>query len=177
VGVVSGLTHHEHLSVPVFMTGGLGLCIAFAMWWLYFDFVSHRKPIANPLASTSWLYMHLFVSMSIVATGAVVLYVVEHAGGGLEPATRWFLVGAVAVFLISVFVLMNTVQMMDVLKPASRIASTIVLAAAIIIALLGLTNLATAPLLGIIVALMLIPVIYAVVFWVRVMSGRDTHGH
>ena len=32
VGVVSGLSHHEHLSATAIATDGLGLCLVFAMW-------------------------------------------------------------------------------------------------------------------------------------------------
>ncbi len=173
VGVVSGLSYQKEMTQTAFITGGLGLCIAFAMWWLYFDFVSHRKPIENRNTQGIWMYMHLFVSMSIVATGAIILYVVKHVGDGLEPTQRWALVGAVVVFLLSLFVLMRCVQLPKVIIPASRTASLIVLVVAVLIGALGLTSLTIAPLLAVIVVLMLFPVMYAVVFWVTVMSGGN----
>lgn len=175
VGVVSGLSHHEQLRISVFLEAGLGLSIAFAMWWLYFDFISHRKPLANQTASSSWLYMHLFVSMSIVATGAVLLNVVEHAGEPLEAIVRWSLVGAIAVYLLSLVPLMRVISVPDEAKNAYGRASIIVFMIALIIAALGFTNLATLPLLAVIVVLMLVPVVYAVSFWVRVLEARELH--
>lgn len=177
VGVVSGLTHHEHLSTSALITGGLGLCVAFAMWWLYFDFISHRKPLATQLAGTSWLYMHLFVSMSIVATGAVVLTIVEHAGEPLGAIVRWVLVGAIAVYLLSLVPLMRVITVPDEAKAAYDRGSILVFIVALIIASLGFTGLATLPLLGIVVVLMLAPVAYAVVFWVKVLEAREIQHH
>jgi len=180
VGVVSGLTHHDLLTIPLFVTGGLGLCLAFTMWWLYFDFVSHRKPLDTQRANTSWLYMHLFISMSIVAVGATLLNLVEHLGAehlgeGLEPSVRWLLVGAIAIFLLSLFVLMRVIKVPDGAEAAYDRGSFIVLLTAIVIALLGLTNLAATPLLSLIIVLMMIPVVYAVVFWVKALGARDLH--
>ncbi len=177
VGVVSGLTHHEHLNTTAFIMGGVGLCIAFAMWWLYFDFISHRKPLETQVAGTSWLYMHLFVSMSIVAVGASVLNVVEHAGEPLEGIVRWALVGAVAVYLLSLVPLMRVITVLPDLKAAYNRASMMLFLAAIAIALLGMSTLPALAVLLIILGLMLIPVIYAVVFWIQVLEARDVHGH
>ena len=172
VGVVSGLTHHEHLSATAFITGGLGLCLAFAMWWLYFDFVSHRIPLLSQVAGTTWLYMHLFVTMSIVVVGAAVLVIVEHSGEPLETFVRWTLVGAIALFLLSLVPLMRVISVQDALKPAYGRGSILIFVIAVIIILLGFANLATLPLLILLVVLMLLPVVYAIVFWVKVLDAR-----
>ncbi len=177
VGVVSGLTHHEQFSVSLFITGGLGLCLAFLMWWLYFDFISHRKPLDTQLASTSWLYMHLFVSMTIVATGAVVLNVVEHAGEPLEAIVRWSLVTTIAVYLLSLVPLMRVIKVTNEARNAYSRSSIMLLIIAFVIAALGFTPLATVPLLSVIVVLMFAPVVYAVAFWVRVLDARALQEH
>lgn len=177
VAVVTGLVEHEQVTVSVFVTGGLGLYIAFAMWWLYFGFVSHRRPLGTQLASMVWLYLHLVVSMSIVATGAAVRNIVEHAGEGLEPSVRWTLVGAMAIYLLSLFVLMRVINVPEGAESGYRRGSFMVLLAALVIALLGFTGLAAAPLLGIIIVLMMIPVVYAVVFWVKALDARELQRH
>ena len=173
VGVVQGLTHHEHLTSNAFITGGLGLCIAFALWWLFFDFISHRPPLKSNVAGTTWMYMHLFVTMSIVAVGATVLNVVEHAGEPLDDIVRWTLVGSVAIFLLALVPLMRVITVSDVAKRAYNQGSMIMLAVAVIVALLGFTNLATLPLLIIIVVLMMIPIMYALIFWIKVLDARE----
>ena len=172
VGVVSGLTHHEHLSATAFITGGLGLCLAFAMWWLYFDFVSHHIPLPSQVAGTTWLYMHLFVTMSIVVVGAAVLNIFEHSGEPLEVVVRWTLVGAIAVYLLSLVPLTRVITVADEVKAAYGRISIILFIAAVVIALLGFTSLATLPLLLIIVGIMLFPVLYALMFWVKMLDTR-----
>ncbi len=177
VGVVQGLTHHDHLYASVFITGGLGLCLAFVLWWLFFDFVSHRPPVTTGAHPVIWMYMHLFATMSIVAIGAATLNIVEHAGEGLEPTVRWLLVSAIAIFLTSLFVLMRVIQVNENLKSAYITASIMVLLGAIVIACLGLTNLATIPLLVIILALMIAPVVYAIILWVSVFDAKEIQHH
>ena len=177
VGVVSGLTHHEHLNTMTFIIGGLGLCVAFVMWWLYFDFISHRKPLDTAIAGTSWIYMHLFVSMSIVATGATVLNIVEHVGEPVSTIARWTFVGAITTYLLSLVPLMRVVTVVDEARAAYGWGSIMVFVAAVIIALLGFTRLGALPLLLIVVLIMFVLVLYAVIFWVRVLDARETLPH
>ncbi len=47
VGVVQGLLEREQLSALAGWTGVLGMVIAFGFWGLYFDYVSHRPPVAR----------------------------------------------------------------------------------------------------------------------------------
>lgn len=177
VGVVSGLTYHDELTLTAFVTGGLGLCIAFCMWWLYFDFVSHRVPIENRNAQGIWMYMHLFASMSIVAAGAVVLSIVKHAGKPLLDIEQWALVGSVVIFLLSLVPMMRTVQVADNLKVIFGRGAITVAIAAIAVFLLGFTNLPTIPFLAILVAIMFANILYALVVWISVYAGRDTREH
>lgn len=173
VGVVSGLTHHDHLTANTFTIGGLGLCIAFAMWWLYFDFISHRHPIEKPLHASVWMYMHIFLTMSIVAAGAAVLNLVEHAGEGLEPTIRWLAVGAVATFLLSLTPLMRVIQVQPEVQRAYNNASAMLLFAAAVIGALGFTSLPTLWLMLVIVVLLLLPVVYAWVFYIKMLNVQE----
>ena len=51
VGVVQGLLEREQLSALAGWTGVLGMVIAFGFWGLYFDYVSHRPPVARRLTA------------------------------------------------------------------------------------------------------------------------------
>lgn len=177
VGVVTALTHHESLTSSLFITGGLAMSVAFAMWWLYFDFVSHRVPYENRAAQGTWMYLHLLCSMSIVATGAVILNVVENVGKPLNDIERWILVGSVVVFLLSLVPMMRVIQVPEGVKAAMGRSSMTVLIAAILIGLLGFSNLPTIPLLSVIVLVMLANMVYAVAWWVVVFQGRDTRAN
>jgi low temperature requirement protein LtrA len=110
VGVVSGVAGHHHLSWLVGLTAALGMLIAIGMWWIYFDFISHHPPAAGRATIARWLYLHLPMTMGIAATGAAVLNVVEHAGEPLTTEVRWLLVGAIALALVCIAILMRTIQ-------------------------------------------------------------------
>ena len=177
VGVVTGLADREHIGAGAGWTAVLGVFIAFAFWWLYFDFVSHRPAVARRFHVTVWLYAHLFLTMGITATGAAVLNVVEHAGEGIDPGVRWLLVSAIALFLASLVPIMEVIQVPEHAQRIYRIGGVIAFLAAVAIALLGLSSLGTIPLLLVIVALMLITVLYGVLVWIRVFGARDLVAH
>lgn len=177
VGVVQGLADRSYLDAPAGWTAALGMIVAFSFWGLYFDFVSHRPPVAERLPVSIWLYLQLFITMSIAATGAAVLNVVEHAGAELEPNVRWLLVAAIAVFLLSLVPIMQVIQVSAELKKLYRAAGLVTLISAVAVALLGLTSLAAIPLLAIVIALMLIPVVYGLLVWIVVFGARDIAPH
>ena len=47
VGVVSGLSDHHHLRWEIGAVALIGILIAAGLWWVYFDFVSHRIKSKN----------------------------------------------------------------------------------------------------------------------------------
>lgn len=172
IGVVRGMTSHGYPNAETFAVGLLGAFIAFALWWVYFDFVSHRHPIEREWAIMTWMYMDLFISMSIVAIGAAVLNLVEHAGGQLEPDLRWLFVISVAVFLLALFMLMRVVKVGEAFRKPYHKASGMMVLAALIIVSLGLTRLPAVPLMAVIVIMLLLPLAYAIIFYVRRMEAR-----
>jgi low temperature requirement protein LtrA len=177
VGVVQGLAASDQLNAPAGWAAGLGMIIACAFWGLYFDYVSHRRPVAKRVQVISWLYLHLFVTISITATGAAVLNVVQHASEGLESNVRWLLVGSIAMFLLSLVPLMQIIQVPVDQKRLYRVAGVFTFVSAVAVALLGLTPLSSMPLLIIIVALMLITVLYGFMVWVKVFGAGDIAPH
>lgn len=62
---------------PPDVTGVLGLGIGFAYWWSYFDLVSARAVRAARRAPTRWLVGHLGVTVTIAATGGVMVSMVQ----------------------------------------------------------------------------------------------------
>jgi len=123
VGVVSGLSDTERNFESV-ATGLIGLMIGFAFWWTYFDFVGRRLPAARQTALMQWMIGHLPVALSITATGAAMISLIEHAGDDRAPApTAWLLAGAVAVGLVSLVVTMHSLadyrRLQQVYQPVS----------------------------------------------------------
>ena len=53
-GVVAGLSGSETATVAI-VTAVVGMVLAFAFWWLYFDFVARRVPSADPRVFGLWM--------------------------------------------------------------------------------------------------------------------------
>ena len=175
VAVVRGVAGHHHLSPAVGMTVGLGMLIAIGLWWVYFDSVSHHLPRPGTITVSGWMYLHLPMTMGIAAVGAAIVNVVEQAGEPLPPEVRWLLVGAIAVVLASIGLLVRTIQFAPELQLMYRRAGRVLFLASLITLLLGLTNLGTIPLLLLLILLLLAPVFYGVKTWVEVVgAGAST---
>ncbi|MDX6365523.1 MAG: hypothetical protein QOK30_599 [Nocardioidaceae bacterium] len=109
VGVVDGLTEAD----AGWATKGVGLlclCIGFGIWWNYFDFVGRRPPRAGVCVRGLWLVMHLPLSMSVAATGAGMVSLIEHARDHQTRAgTAWLIGGSMAVLCGSLSVIVALV--------------------------------------------------------------------
>jgi low temperature requirement protein LtrA len=167
VAVVQGVAGHHHLSWLVGVTGALGMLIAIGLWWVYFDSVSHRLPRPGRGTVTAWMYLHLPMTMGIAAVGAAVLNVVEGTGETLSSEVRWLLVGALAVVLVSIGLLVRTIQAPKENQAVLRSAGRVLFLSSAIVVLLGLTNLSTIPLLVLVNLLLLAPVFFGIKAWVR----------
>ncbi len=168
VGVVSGFSNHHHLTWEVGGVALLGLLVAIGLWWVYFDFVSHRIPLPKTSSVAAWTYLHLPLVASIAAVGAAVLNVIEHAGEAMPSNVRWLLVGGVAVALLSVALLINTI---DPGSPTHRAihnrGRNVMLIGAIATAAVGLFQLSAVITLGIVVVLLLAPIFFGLLAWLE----------
>lgn len=173
VGVVNGLAGHHHLTWLVGITAALGMLIAIGLWWVYFDFVSQHMPIDTPSKTLGWMYLHVPMTIGIAATGAAVLNVVEHAGEPLSLEVRWLLVGAIGLALISIALLMRSIQIPKEYQQLYRWGGIVTLVLGIIILLLGFSGLEIIPLLVLLILLLLTPVIYGVTVWVKLLVAED----
>jgi low temperature requirement protein LtrA len=99
VGVVNGAAEAEGVTIAQGFTGALGLAIAFALWWLYFDEVGERAPRPGPWWIITWSHLHLPFVAGLAVTGAGVLSLVAGADSTPPDALRWILAGSLAVSL------------------------------------------------------------------------------
>jgi low temperature requirement protein LtrA len=100
IGIVDGLSHAEQDLVTI-STGLIGLVIGFGFWWMYFDVVGRRLPRAEGSAVADWIVSHFPITLSIAATGAAMVSLIEHAHDpSAPPATAWLVSGAVALGLV-----------------------------------------------------------------------------
>jgi low temperature requirement protein LtrA len=173
VGVVQGVTGHDELTWLIGATAILGMLVAIGLWWVYFDFVSHRPPMVKRTTVASWIYAHLLMTMGIAATGAAVLNVLEHAGEPLSSELRWLLVGAIALALICIALMMRVIRLDELFRPMYRTGGIVTLVSGLLILLLGFTGLSTIPLLVILVLLMLTPVFYGLKIWIQELGAEE----
>jgi low temperature requirement protein LtrA len=176
VGTVRGVAVHHHLTVEILATGALGMALAFALWWLYFDFVSHRMPSPGQSSLIRWAYLHLPMTMGIAAVGTAVLNVVEHAGEPLPAEARWLLVGATSVAVAMIALLTKVIVVPEGYEDAYVAGRWAMAGAALVILLLGFSGIRAVALLGTATVLLLAPVFFALRVWVRVELARREQG-
>jgi low temperature requirement protein LtrA len=127
VGVVDGLT----VATAGWATKGVGLLclsIGFGIWWNYFDFVGRRPPRSGIGVRGLWLVMHLPLSMSVAATGAGMVSLIEHATDHQTPvATAWLIGGSMAVLCASLSVVVSLVPQ----RPGAKMVGYSLAAAAL----------------------------------------------
>lgn len=153
-GVVEGLAAvaPDGLTIAV---GSLALIIGFGYWWLYFDLVGRRMPRNTRGSLAAWMLSHLPITLSITATGAAIVSLLQHAHEATTPPdTAWLLAGAVAIGLVAMVVairqLEDAVRIAVVYRPLQ-----LVLAAGAGIALLaGLAAPSPLVLAGLLVAIL-----------------------
>lgn len=172
-GTIRGVAGHHHLSWAVGVTAALGMVIAIGLWWVYFDFISHRLPLPGITNAGRWIYLHLPMTLGITAVGATVFNLVEHTGEPLSDSVRWLLSGSMTLALVCIAILMRSILVREDLFPYYRRGGMVTLVSAFLILFLGLTGLKTIPLLVATVMLLLIPVIYGVVVWIKAFGGQE----
>jgi low temperature requirement protein LtrA len=126
--VVMGLGHSEW-AVPPTLTAALGVGVATALWWLYFDnargsVVRRDASVRRNWRPTAWIYTHLPLAAALAASGvAMEIAVAESAHGRMPASDRWLLVGSVIV----VFCSLSFIQLAatpDSSNPGRRIVLT-----------------------------------------------------
>src|SRR5262245_51091148 len=104
LGVVAGLSAAGPDLLTI-VTGSLALVIGFGLWWIYFDVVGRRLPRTGPGTIWTWMLSHLPIQLSIVAAGAGIVNLIEHAHDPSTPhATALLLGGSVALGLVALII-------------------------------------------------------------------------
>jgi len=172
IGIVSGVNELHDLTWQVGIIAALSMLIAIGLWWIYFDLISHHRPIRNMNIVFIWLYLHLFLTIGITAVGASVLNVVKHAGESLPGEVRWMLLAATTLTLVAAALLTRTTQILPEHQRVHDIGRRGLFISALLIVTLGFIQFDTIPLLSIIVLLLLLPVFFGLRVWVETI-GTD----
>jgi low temperature requirement protein LtrA len=137
VGVVNGIAEAGRTPVAI-VTGMLGLGIGFAYWWTYFDFVGGRRVSADRGASSRWLVGHFLVTLSIAATGGVMVSMIENASEGhASPLEAMVLSLSVAVGALALVLVATSLADWRELAPIYRPAASALGVAAGVALLIG----------------------------------------
>jgi low temperature requirement protein LtrA len=176
VGAVNGMAELADLDAGGIEIGILGVIVAIALWWVYFDLISHHAPVAN--RSQLWLYLHLPLVIAMAAGGAGVLNTVEHVEERLPDAVRWLLVGSLGAALASIALLSLTLEVRRAEPRLYRSVDLVMAIAVVLILLVGATDWSAKTSLEAMVVLLLAPVVAGIVVWQRHSrdpgSGPDT---
>jgi low temperature requirement protein LtrA len=107
VAVGIGMAGHR-LRADRVVTAALGLALAAALWWLYFDGEDHRAERALDAAEgdrSTWLALYGFGYAFLAVLGGIIVFaagVKNAVGQAGEPvaSTAWLLAGGVATYLL-----------------------------------------------------------------------------
>jgi low temperature requirement protein LtrA len=99
--------HGDHLGTELVTVVALGLLIAAAMWWTYFDrfaelaeesLRTHRDPVIA--AADGYSYLHLVIVAGIIIFAAGVRLLIAHPGTVPSDSVRLALCGGVAIYIV-----------------------------------------------------------------------------
>jgi low temperature requirement protein LtrA len=116
LGVVNGIAAHNW-TVPSIICAGLGLGIAFSLWWVYFDTVDgseiralrEKKQIGIYL---TWLYIHFPLIIGFTALGVSIEHMVlSNQALALPSSERWLLCISTFLCLLTLGVIQMTSAM------------------------------------------------------------------
>jgi low temperature requirement protein LtrA len=137
VGVVNGIADAGRTPIAI-ITGILGLGIGFAYWWSYFDLVAARRVRSGRGALSRWLVGHLPVTMSIAATGGVMVSMIGHSSRGHAPAPAAMVLSlSVAVGVLALVLVATSLADWRDRAPVYRPVSVALAVAAVVALLLG----------------------------------------
>ena len=108
VEIGAGAAGQLNLAIGIAAVVGVGL--AAAMWWIYFDVVAlvsaerldqaEEGPEQNELARDSYSYIHLALVAGIVVSAFGLKTTIAHTGEDLDAVTAFALLGGLAIYLL-----------------------------------------------------------------------------
>jgi low temperature requirement protein LtrA len=101
VGVIIMVAGKHHLSLTTAVQVGLGIIMAFCIWWMYFDFIVSKKTIPKIGLIALRGYLHLPLVIGITAIGASVINFISFDGHDLPYYSRLLICGALSLSLFS----------------------------------------------------------------------------
>jgi low temperature requirement protein LtrA len=125
LGVVNGIADHNW-TVPSIISAGLGLGIAFSLWWIYFDTVDGSEIRAlreNKQIGiyVTWLYIHFPLIIGFTAFGVSIEHVVlSNQALALPSSEKWLLYISTFLCLLT----LGVIQMTSAMTTSNPISSS-----------------------------------------------------
>jgi low temperature requirement protein LtrA len=116
LGVVNGIAPHNW-TMPSIVSAGLGLGIAFSLWWIYFDTVDGSEIRAlreNKQIGiyVTWLYIHFPLIIGFTAFGVSIEHIVlSNQAQALPSSEKWLLCVSTFLCLLTLGVIQMTSAM------------------------------------------------------------------
>jgi len=129
LGVVDGIAAHNW-TVSSIISAGLGLGIAFSLWWVYFDTVDGSEIRAlrenkQIRIYITWLYIHFPLIIGFTALGVSIEHVVLSSQSlALPPSEKWLLCISTFLCLLALGVIQMTSAMTTSTNPVSSPSSS-----------------------------------------------------
>jgi len=125
LGVVTGLSEAGPDLLTI-ATGSLAMVVGFGFWWIYFDVVGRRLPRSGRGEIWTWMLSHFPIQLAIVASGAGIVNLIEHAHDPTTPPeTALLMGGAVAIGLLALILtessLQDALRLEDVYRPLGAV--------------------------------------------------------
>jgi low temperature requirement protein LtrA len=170
--VVTGLGGVEDLTARVFLTGFVGLAVAIAFWWTYFDLIAMRTPVAKTKDRYLYNLAQLPLCLALTGVGAATVSLIEHGSDESTPSpTAWLFGGAVALAMVTAAWMMRLLddytRLMSLYRPAA-ITSLMIAALALVLAVIQPPPLLLA---GTLFAAMCVQWVYSVNRWLETPEG------
>lgn len=168
VGSVNGMADLTPMDLDETVIGLSGMLVAIGLWWLYFDLVSHRRPVSR--RTQVWLFLHFPLVVAIAAGGAGVLNTIEHVTSPLPDQVRWLLVGSLATAVLSIVCLTLVLEIRsrrDEARTVYETADRAALLGVVLILGVGLSGWGAKGSLIAMVTLLLFPIVASLRVWAR----------
>ena len=147
--------------------------IAIGIWWIYFDFISQQRPKPSRNASYVWLYLHLPITLGIVTTGAAIVNALAHTDSVLNLLGRLLLSESLGLTLICIFLLMQNLHIPESHKKIYFWGKIITIFSGLVVGAIGFVHLNTTLFLCAIVGVLLVPVIFGAIVWIKLSMKEN----
>ena len=118
VGVIIKAAGEHHFSLTTGAHVGLGIIMAFCLWWMYFDFIASKKLKIGLIVLRG--YLHLPLVIGVTTIGASIISLISFEGYDIPHTLRLLTCGALSLILFSLGGLEFTVTD-EQLKPKTRV--------------------------------------------------------